>query len=50
MSVLQEGLEASLAGGVGEACYIRHFCLSKLVIREERAEKLAGSEPGRRRK
>jgi hypothetical protein len=39
-----------LAGGVGEACYIRHFCLSKLVIREERAEELAGSEPGRRRK
>ena len=39
-----------LAGGVREAFYIRHFCLSKLVIREERAEELAGSEPGRRRK
>lgn len=39
-----------LAEPVGEACYIRHFCLSKLVIREERAEELAGSEPGRRRK
>lgn len=39
-----------LAEPVGEACYIRHFCLSKLVIREERAEELAGSELGRRRK
>lgn len=48
MSVLQGLGKPPLAGGVGEACYIKAF-LSEQVGYQKRAEKLAGSEPGRRK-
>lgn len=35
MSVLQAGLEAPLAGSVGEVCYIRPFYLSWLSEKRE---------------